>query len=417
MLTSQPLRVFLCHASADKPAVRKLHRYLKQRGIIPWLDELNLLPGQKWEIEIPKALHSSDVILVCLSKNSVTKEGYVQKEITFALDKANEKLEETIFIIPTKLEECEVPQRLRDYQWVDLFRNDGYKRLMQSLKKRAIDLGPSVLPIIDDTQKFKPIVNQEKQPAYLSEKIAGEISSPISLQVDKDKPQDLLESNLEEIRLTREKIELEQKADMEKKAKEEQQHITAQKAEEEHNKREGVIVPATEGKKSPISQINAAAKSQPLKVNLKRTLKTNTIISAIVVILVLFCAFGVIYYGSLAPETSLSTLPSMVSNIYTSTGTTCNIKKTTFSTNEDVYVCIDLVYTQLNTQFESRWYYQQTFFGKILHFQIIKLTNTIDSNQQFTYFYLNNLGIAGTYRVDIYKGQKIIGTRYYTVEK
>lgn len=399
MLTPQPLRVFLCHASADKPAVRKLHRYLKQRGITPWLDELNLLPGQKWEIEIPKALHSSDVILVCLSKNSVTKEGYVQKEITFALDKASEKLEETIFIIPTKLEECEVPQRLRDYQWVDLFRNDGYKRLMQSLKKRAIDLGPSVLPIIDDTQKIKPLVNQEEQPAYHSEKIAGEISSPISLQVEKDKPQDLLESNLEEKRLTREKIELEQKA------------------EEERNKGEGVIVPATEGKKSPISQINAATKSQPLKVNLKRILKTNTIISAIIVILVLFCAFGVIYFGSLAPETSLSTLPSMVSNIYTSTGTTCNIRKTTFSTNEDVYVCIDLAYTQLNTQFESRWYYQQIFFGKTLHFQITKLTNTIDSNQQFTYFYLNNLAIAGTYRVDIYMGKKIIGTRYYYVEK
>lgn len=399
MLTPQPLRVFLCHASADKPAVRKLHRYLKQRGITPWLDELDLLPGQKWEIEIPKALHSSDVILVCLSKNSVTKEGYVQKEITFALDKASEKLEETIFIIPTKLEECEVPQRLRDYQWVDLFRNDGYKRLMQSLKKRAIDLGPSVLPIIDDTQKIKPIVNQEEQPAYLSEKIAGEISSPISLQVEIDKPQDLLESNLEEKRLTREKIELEQKA------------------EEERNKGEGVIVPATEGKKSPISQINAAAKSQPLKVTLKRTLKTNAIILAIVFILVLFSAFGVIYFGSLAPETSLSTLPSMVSNIYTSTGTTCNIRKTTFSTNEDVYVCIDLAYTQLNTQFESRWYYQQNFFGKILHFQITKLTNTIDSNQQFTYFYLNNLAIAGTYRVDIYMGQKIIGTRYYYVDK
>lgn len=399
MLTPQPLRVFLCHASADKPAVRKLHRYLKQRGITPWLDELDLLPGQKWEIEIPKALHSSDVILVCLSKNSVTKEGYVQKEITFALDKASEKLEETIFIIPTKLEECEVPQRLRDYQWVDLFRNDGYKRLMQSLKKRAIDLGPNVLPIIDDTQKIKPIVNQEEQPAYLSEKIAGEISSPISLQVEIDKPQDLLESNLEEKRLTREKIELEQKA------------------EEERNKGQGVIVPATEGKKSPISQINAAAKSQPLKVTLKRTLKTNAIILAIVFILVLFSAFGVIYFGSLAPETSLSTLPSMVSNIYTSTGTTCNIRKTTFSTNEDVYVCIDLAYTQLNTQFESRWYYQQNFFGKILHFQITKLTNTIDSNQQFTYFYLNNLAIAGTYRVDIYMGQKLIGTRYYYVEK
>src|SRR6185503_17267834 len=92
----RPLKVFLCHASADKPAVRKLYRYLKQHGIQPWLDEIELLPGQNWQEEIPKALYSSDVIVVCLSKNSVDKEGYVQKEISFALDKALEKPEGTI---------------------------------------------------------------------------------------------------------------------------------------------------------------------------------------------------------------------------------------------------------------------------------------------------------------------------------
>ncbi|HND50309.1 MAG TPA: toll/interleukin-1 receptor domain-containing protein, partial [Anaerolineales bacterium] len=84
----RPLRVFLCHASQDKPAVRKMYAYLKQHGIQPWLDREDLLPGQDWEIEIPKAIFNSDVILVCLSPNSVNKEGYVQKEIVFALDKA-----------------------------------------------------------------------------------------------------------------------------------------------------------------------------------------------------------------------------------------------------------------------------------------------------------------------------------------
>ncbi|MFZ5821841.1 MAG: SUMF1/EgtB/PvdO family nonheme iron enzyme [Chloroflexota bacterium] len=144
----RPLRVFLCHASQDKPAVRKLHRYLKQRGVQPWLDELDLLPGENWEVEIPNALFASDVILVCLSKNSVDKEGYVQKEITFALDKAQEKPEGTIFIIPVKLEDCDVPPRLNRYQWVDLFRADGYKRLLLGLNKRALGLAAEVSPVL-----------------------------------------------------------------------------------------------------------------------------------------------------------------------------------------------------------------------------------------------------------------------------
>ena len=142
----RPLRVFLCHASQDKPAVRKLHRYLKQHGIEPWLDEIDLLPGENWEVEIPRALNASDVILVCLSKNSINKEGYVQKEISFALDKALEKPDGTIFIIPIRLDECEVPDRLQPYQYVDYFgdaehKDRVYSNLIKALKIRAENLG------------------------------------------------------------------------------------------------------------------------------------------------------------------------------------------------------------------------------------------------------------------------------------
>ena len=41
------LRLFLCHASDDKPAVRTLYASLKSvPWIDPWLDEENLLPGR-----------------------------------------------------------------------------------------------------------------------------------------------------------------------------------------------------------------------------------------------------------------------------------------------------------------------------------------------------------------------------------
>jgi len=75
---NRPLRVFFCHSSSDKPAVRDLYQRLKAESWIdPWLDEIKLYPGQDWNFEIEKAVDASDAILVCLSKNSITKEGYV----------------------------------------------------------------------------------------------------------------------------------------------------------------------------------------------------------------------------------------------------------------------------------------------------------------------------------------------------
>ena len=88
---NRPIRVFLCHASSDKPAVRELYHRLKADGFAPWLDEEDLLPGQDWQREIPKAVRAADVVIVCLSRGSISKAGYVQKEIKFALDVADDR--------------------------------------------------------------------------------------------------------------------------------------------------------------------------------------------------------------------------------------------------------------------------------------------------------------------------------------
>ena len=57
------------------------------------------------------------------------------------LDKAEEKPEGTIFIIPALLEECEVPQRLSKRHWVKLFEKNGYNLLLKALSVRAVNLG------------------------------------------------------------------------------------------------------------------------------------------------------------------------------------------------------------------------------------------------------------------------------------
>lgn len=135
---SPQLKVFLCHSSGDKQVVRKLYQQLRvKKGIDPWLDEVKLLPGVDWNREISLALQESDVVIVCLSKTSINKEGYVQKEIRRALDVAEEKPDGTIFIIPLRVEDCEVPQRLSQWQWVNYYEDGAFERLISALQRRA----------------------------------------------------------------------------------------------------------------------------------------------------------------------------------------------------------------------------------------------------------------------------------------
>ncbi len=126
--------IFLCHSKADKDRVREIYSKLRADGLSPWLDDEDIRPGQDWEHEIRKAIDQSTVVLVFLSERWVTSRGFVQKEIKLALNLADEQPEGSIFLIPVRLEECEVPERLRRWQSVDLFRSDGYGRLVASLR-------------------------------------------------------------------------------------------------------------------------------------------------------------------------------------------------------------------------------------------------------------------------------------------
>jgi len=141
--SSDLLKIFLCHSSADKPAVRRLYRRLAGDHFQPWLDEEDLLPGQNWHEEIRKAVHATNVVIVCLSKGAIAKTGYLNRELQYALDVAEEQPEGEIFIIPLRIEDCDVPDRLAKWQWVNLYDERGYERLLRALEARSISLRQS----------------------------------------------------------------------------------------------------------------------------------------------------------------------------------------------------------------------------------------------------------------------------------
>ena len=136
------VKIFLAHANEDSERVKELYRKLKSAGYSPWLDKIDLIPGQQWKTEIPKALKQSDIFIACLSKTSVQKRGYIQSEFRLALQQAAEMPAETIYLIPLKLDECSIPEleqpqygvRLSDYHWLDYWEEGAFEKLLTAIE-------------------------------------------------------------------------------------------------------------------------------------------------------------------------------------------------------------------------------------------------------------------------------------------
>jgi hypothetical protein len=135
-------RIFLVQGKEDKQSVRQLYATLKNLRSNPWLDEVDLLPGHNWRIEIQKAIRDAGVFLACLSSNAVAKQGYIKTEFRTALTAYSERPPGAIYVIPVKLNECEVPDiqipdqgaTLRDFHWVELWEEAGEQQLVNAIK-------------------------------------------------------------------------------------------------------------------------------------------------------------------------------------------------------------------------------------------------------------------------------------------
>ncbi len=176
----RPLKVFLCHASADKAAVRDLYNRLTKDGVDAWLDKEKLLPGQDWELEIRKAVREADVVVVCLSKQ-FTQAGYRQKEVRLVLEISEFQPLDNIFIIPVRLQDCEVPVALSRWHWVDYYEEGSYNKLINSLAIRANQLKINIpsLPKGQDAKQNERSARSERK-SFLAQ--TGSLTSKVSAQ-------------------------------------------------------------------------------------------------------------------------------------------------------------------------------------------------------------------------------------------
>lgn len=143
---ADPLRVFISYARQDIRKVRNFYKKLKDESMIEtWFDEEGLYVGQKWSREIKEYIKDkADIFIFFVSKHSVTKIGFVQKELSVALDKSGYFPPDVIFIIPVRLDKSAIPAELSQYHWVDYFQKNNSKPfsdIVKALKKRGEEIG------------------------------------------------------------------------------------------------------------------------------------------------------------------------------------------------------------------------------------------------------------------------------------
>ena len=181
------MSIFLSYCHEDGEVASKLHHDLANRGLRCWLDKEELLPGQRWRETIELAIRQSSHFIALLSSHSVTKEGFVQRELKLALDFLTEMPPERIFLIPVRVDDCTpAHSALRDLHWVDLFPDYGFalERIVRAVgdsdQRRS---GPGILDASacrESSMTLPPLTPDRPRRLYLQfplEELYSEIST------------------------------------------------------------------------------------------------------------------------------------------------------------------------------------------------------------------------------------------------
>jgi tetratricopeptide (TPR) repeat protein len=138
-------QVFLSYCRDNKAEVAKLRDDLIAAGEPVWWDQ-DILAGQDWKLEIRKAMRSAYAVVLCLSEETADRiTSGIYPEVLDAIDAYRQYAPGSVFLIPVRLSDCEIPlieidgtRTLERLQFVDLFpvaqRAAGLGRLVQSLQ-------------------------------------------------------------------------------------------------------------------------------------------------------------------------------------------------------------------------------------------------------------------------------------------
>jgi TIR domain-containing protein len=109
----RPYDVFLSYSSASQPWIRKFTDALTAAGISTWFDAHEILPGERWQAQIEKALRQSRVLVMVLTPESIQRP-WTFFELGAAL--AGDK--RIVPVLSDDVDPADIPAVVRQFQFV-----------------------------------------------------------------------------------------------------------------------------------------------------------------------------------------------------------------------------------------------------------------------------------------------------------
>ena len=158
--------MFLSYASEDAVRVEAFYDAFKAAGLEPWMDRRDVPPGAVWEDALFDAIARCDQFIFFLSKNSVAKRGFLQRELKRAVVHLEEKLEDDIYVIPVRLDPSEMPRSLSRFQRFDAFDHGRIPVLVNFLLHRRSE-GPAPTSSLRRTLDYRMKAIEAGQTSHL----------------------------------------------------------------------------------------------------------------------------------------------------------------------------------------------------------------------------------------------------------
>lgn len=133
---NQP-RVFISYAKEDFSIAKKIAAKLEEAGCAVWFDKKSLIPGQDWRKEIEREIPKSHFLILLCSNNGLRRREFYHAEQRLALETQAQIPEDQLYLIPVRLDGCEMPSEISRHHYLDWYNNEQNEQ--QLLK--AIALG------------------------------------------------------------------------------------------------------------------------------------------------------------------------------------------------------------------------------------------------------------------------------------
>jgi hypothetical protein len=184
------MKIFISYAREDLSEAKQLYQCLKNyNDLTPWIDIENILPGMDWENEILSALEDCNFVVILLSKNSINKVGYFQREVKETLNKLSYYPPDKIFLIPARLDNVIPKQKeIKKLQYIDLYKNwdEAVVKIVDAIRytiKRTETLSS---PKIQDETIEKQIESSQKNQYSFDEKTLSKINKNLNVYLFND---------------------------------------------------------------------------------------------------------------------------------------------------------------------------------------------------------------------------------------